>query len=277
MQILVFMNKLLAIRRELSLCKNKKNLMCVLSKFEIKPLYSFSKFYDIAYKGDRGDKDYYNKIVKNATCPLYIGVGTGRIFSRLWKINPGIQGLDRSIEMINGMLQTYPYINTKQLIIGDILTYKFSNKFDTVIAPFSFLTQFEFNDSFRILRSINRILSDDGVFSSDFYSPYDVPRQSDLQIGPVVRTKKFGSYFMVYCYSGKNTQLSEYSIVKTGDQILVLELKLFTYYPRDILRLFRMAGFSNVSISRGFSSQTRHLSNAPIVVSASKLGKKPKK
>ncbi|HEX3147903.1 MAG TPA: class I SAM-dependent methyltransferase [Gemmataceae bacterium] len=66
-------------------------------------VYRCADLYDLAYPGYGGDADYYLSKGRVGKV-LYLGVGTGRIFTRIAQLNPEAIGLDTSGEMIDWLM-----------------------------------------------------------------------------------------------------------------------------------------------------------------------------
>lgn len=228
-------------------------------------IYSFGEKYDRTYLGFPGDREFYSKRAKDEEHVLYLGVGTGRIFSKVYSENPNAIGLDSSREMLDRLQNKFPTIKKDHLIRADIKKYKIKkNAFDLIIAPYAFLNFFSFEENASILKKIFGGLKRGGSFVTDFVTPF---------LNPPFNTKK-----EILIKRGLKT-IIEYDHIKqefhetnfykkdSGET----SLHNYYFYPNEIRNFFRMGGFKEVQIFGDYRSSELTTKSKLILVESFKL------
>ncbi len=233
------------------LTKELSNLFAI--KDDVESLYMHAEIYDMAYRGNKGDIDFYKKMAKKGSV-LYLGVGTGRIFSKLININGNIIGIDRSKTMTDMVKKKFPKVSRSNLIIGDVFSVEFGKeRFDTIIAPFSFLTQFDVQKSTKLLGRIRNWLKKDGIFITDFFSPYKNPVNSDIEIIEKRIEKILIKNF--YFYDNKKRTLDEFTLIRKNKKTYLVELNLHIFYPEQIKEMSKKSKFRKCQIFSGYNKE----------------------
>ncbi len=232
-------------------------------------LYTDPAVYDSVYKGNAGDFKFYSRLIKGRSS-CYLGIGTGRLFGRLADINQAIVGLDNSPEMVNRLFERFPKLEPKKVLFLDARKIRDKGKFDIVIAPHSFLTQFSYQDYKLLLRKVFSSLKPGGIFVTDFFSPFKNPhfkKESEI----LKKFNKDGSTIIQridYDYVYQN--LTERVVVKHLGRTYTLTIKLNYYYPNEIEREFKDAGFVIERFSGGYSKHSLSVSDNLFVIQAKK-------
>ena len=205
-------------------------------------VYRHPEIFDIAYPGHPGDAAFYAKKTQDADDGLYLGVGTGRIYGEVFDSNHNILGIDNCHEMIATLFKRFPQIPEDNIIEASILDYKMPrSSFDTIIAPYSFLTQFEEDDVMKILAQVRKGLGSKGVFITDMFSPYLNPpakqrRESESSVQPD------GTMIDIQrVYDHARQKILEITNVQNGSLKLAFELNLSYYHPREVERMIKDA------------------------------------
>ncbi len=234
------------------------DLVRLLKNGHIVSLYSRGDFYDLAYKGYRGDTTFYSSLIGKHDKSLYLGTGTGRIFAKLANQCPLLLGVDYSPHMLKVMLKRFPQISRDRILIKDVFKLKMKPRtFDVIIAPFSFFTQFERAASLKLVRKLHSFLKKGGRLYADFYSPYSNPKNTELEIRRFnISSSKY--FYKIYHYPKSEKKLNEYTVIYDAGNVVVLELKLFDYYPKDIRQIFSGGGFKKIKLTSGFSRSVKN-------------------
>jgi ubiquinone/menaquinone biosynthesis C-methylase UbiE len=247
----------------------KSNLLDKLKKKSSKiALYLKPELYDLAYSKSQKDAFFYlNKSKKGRI--LYLGIGTGRIFSKIAKINRKIIGLDYSLKMISYLKKNFPEFGS-YLVHGDVLdSHQFQNSsFEKIIAPHSFFTQFKEQDLFIALSNCRKWLKNGGTLITDNFSPYANPqgyKKTELyREGYSSQRKiKFKTY-IEYDYPTQTLRENNF-FFKNNSQPLLGSIKLNFYYPNEFRRILEMCKFSNVHMLGGFDAEKVTSDSAEIV------------
>ncbi len=210
-------------------------------------LYEHANIYDLAYKGYPGDIDFYKKIVKSGKV-LYLGIGSGRVYLNLIKINSNVYGLDYSQAMIKRMREKNPAIDPKKLIFANVLKARIENEsFDIIIAPFSFFTQFEEEDVMQIFTNCYRWLKKDGKLVTDFFSPYLNPPYNKNFVKAFTKKSKNKVKITSYeFYDYVKQRLYEFTLVNEKGRNYLVRLDLSYYFPNQINLMAKKCGLKTV-------------------------------
>lgn len=200
-------------------------------------LYNYSDVYNAVYKGQSGDKDFYTKNASFGKV-LYLGVGSGRIFRKISKINNEAYGLDQSLDMTKHL-----DVQKEKIILANVLNADLPHaSFDKIIAPYCFLNQFEYDDAKKILENCFNWLRPGGILITDFFSPYKNPSKKNLLTRDrrQIRNMTIESFEL---YDFLQQKLLELTFVRAEKYSVLLTLPLYYYFPNEILRLAREMGF----------------------------------
>lgn len=240
------------------------------SEKTLQDVYSNPHAYDIAYPGFKGDVEFYCSILNRTGPVLYVGIGSGRIFGELSKLNPDIIGLDKSSEMLGKLMEKFPTTKEENLIFSDIIDFN-EGQFDQIIAPYAFLNAFTPEELKKVLASIANSLTPNGQFITDIFSPYNNPPfHKNSEIFRNVTDEDGNKILMEIFYDHVTQRLLEitYTKEKSGIETLIT-LKNFTYYPNEIVREFEATGLSTeVYGGYGLEEPTEHCE--PFVIMAKK-------
>jgi len=228
-------------------------------------IYSFGDKYDETYFGFYGDSDFYTKKSMGKEKVLYLGVGTGRIFSKIYNRNKKIIGLDVSKKMLGMLREKFPQIKAENLVVADIRNYKFKeNYFEIIIAPYAFFNFFSYDDNLILLKKMKKSLKKNGVLITDYLSPFLNP--------PFNKTKeiiKNGSAKTTIEYDFLNQEFTEFNTYKNKNYRT--KLHNFYFYPQEIHRIFTEAGFDSVEIFGGYKYNKLSTKSKLVLVEARKL------
>lgn len=247
----------------------KSGISYKIGKIRAPSIYKNAEFYDLIYSGNEGDESYYIKKALRGRV-LYLGIGTGRIFSKILRNNSKVVGVDNSIAMLKLMQKKYPMIAENHVIIRDVLEIEFpSASFDSILAPYSFFNFFKTKEVNQLLTKMSCWLSVGGAVFTDFFSPFKNPPFN--QPSEIITTQAGeGTLRTEITYDHINQQLSEYSIImKEGKRPSAVLLHQYYYYPNEILRLFQKNNLT-VEIRGGFRGEKLSVNHDPIVVTAKK-------
>lgn len=215
-------------------------------------LYDNPEIYDIVYPGNKGDLSFYAKIIHGKKS-CYLGAGTGRLFGPLSKKNENLLGIDNSKKMISKMRTRFSFIKEDKIALVDAKKMKFNKKFEVIIAPHSFLTQFAEEDVIKILKLVKKSLVKNGLFITDFFSPFKNPHFSQASENYKNIKRKGLIINQTIFYDYVKQELEELTQVKKGDDRFGLKVKLHYYFPNEIKRFFEKAGLHVISAKGSFS------------------------
>lgn len=135
----------------------------------------FARFYDLIYHQMRDGVDnkfYLDKIGKTKGKVLEVGVGTGRFFTEALKGGADIYGIDISPAMIDIVSSKLDKIQQKRISLQNIIDFRFSKKFDLILAPFRvFMHLTGKEDQLKALNNVYDHLSHGGEFIFDTFVP----------------------------------------------------------------------------------------------------------
>jgi SAM-dependent methyltransferase len=231
-------------------------------------VYKCASLYDVAYPGYEGDKDYYLEKGKEGDV-LYLGVGTGRVFADLAKKNPRAVGLDISPEMLDLLIKKNPLIRKDQVLEADALTADLEeNRFDTVVAPYSFLQCVGDNENVtQLLKNIRRWLKPGGKFHTDTFSPYLIPftkKGLESSVRSIDDRVRIAIYVLYDHFQQKMKELA--LIEQQGEQDRVLEMNLHYFFPHEMTALFKNAGLEGPVITGGYKGESFDPTENEIIV-----------
>jgi SAM-dependent methyltransferase len=218
-------------------------------------VFSCAELYDLAYPGYDGDADFYLERGRRGRV-LYLGVGTGRIFSRLARENPDAVGLDSSPEMLELLRRRHPHVRAGQVLLGDAAAAPLGESvFDAVVAPYSFLQVVGEARVPQLLRNVLRALKPGGALLTDTFSPYLIPfRGKGLETN--VRLTGTGTKIAIYVlYDHLRQDMTELALVERAGERTVLEMRLHYYFPHELLAAFRHAGFATCTLWGGYHGE----------------------
>jgi SAM-dependent methyltransferase len=230
-------------------------------------IYRNGKLYDLLYPGFKGDSDYYCQKAKKGDT-LYFGIGTGRIFSKIFKHNNKAIGLDNSPFMLKILFERCPEIPKENIIFSDVLTASFKDaSFDTIIAPYAFLNFFEYSQIVKILKKTKRWLRPKGKFVTDVFSPFKNPpfrqNQEVITNGNGLSTE--------IIYNHITQEIFELSLISIGDKKASMALKNYYYYPNELIRAIKEAGMKVTSVKSNYTNKPLSTDSDVIVINASRL------
>lgn len=238
---------------------NQQEVACILERIQRAiqfDVYKCPHLYDLVYSGYQGDKDYYLEKGKEGKV-LYLGMGTGRIFSSLSEKNPEAVGLDISHEMIDLFQKRNPLIVKEQIMQADALTANLDeNQFDTIIAPYSFLQCFDDEDTTKLLGNIQKWLKPGGKFHTDTFSPYLIPftkKGLESSVLPIDERVKIAIYVLYDHFSQKMKELA--LIEEEGKEDRVTEMSLHYYFPRELYAMMQKTGLDVLQIKGGYNGE----------------------
>ena len=229
-------------------------------------VYQCAELYELAYPGYEGDADYYLKKGGRGRV-LYLGVGTGRIFSRLARENPEAIGIDNSPEMLGLLHRRHPQIAAKQAILADAVTAELPEaEFDSVLAPYSFLQVVEPEAVPRLLQNVRRWLKPGGRFYTDTFSPYLIPflnRGLEANVRRIGTDTRIAIYVL---YDHLRQSMQEMALVcRDGDERL-LQMDLHYHFPHELLAALEGAGLDNVRVAGGYRGERFDPSQNEVIV-----------
>lgn len=218
-------------------------------------VYSAAALYDDAYPGYPGDSDFYLEKGKHGEV-LYLGVGTGRIFSAVAKRNPKAVGIDLSGRMLDRLRELHPRIGPNQLLQGDASAIELPpNSFDTVIAPYSFLQVVDHSRLDALLRNVQKCLKPGGSFYTDTFSPYLIPfrkKGMEANIRRIGRDTRIAIYVL---YDHLKQEMTEFAEISGRGRAEVLEMHLHYYFPQEIVDAFERTGLGTPDIYGGYEGE----------------------
>lgn len=230
-------------------------------------VFKSAELYDLAYPGYEGDTDYYLEKGKSGRV-LYLGVGTGRLFAPLARRNPNMVGLDVSSEMLELLRRKNPDLRRDQVLEADALSADLGeNKFDSVIAPYSFLQYFDKADMAKLLANVRRALKPGGKFHTDSFSPFLIPfRKKGLEtsIRSVGRDTRISIYVI---YNHILQTMKELAVIsKSSEPDRVLEMNMFYYFPHEVSEALKNAGFEESHVIGDYQDELFDPTEHEIVV-----------
>jgi SAM-dependent methyltransferase len=229
-------------------------------------VYQCAELYESAYPGYEGDAEYYLEKGKDGRV-LYLGVGTGRIFSRLAGRNPHAVGIDNSPEMLELLRRRHPEIAARQVLQADAATAELPQaQFDSVLAPYSFLQVVGEDALPRLLKNVHRWLKPGGRFHADTFSPYLIPflkKGLEASIRVIGADTRIAIYVL---YDHLKQSMQEMAFVCRGGEEKLLQMNLHYYFPRELLAALRTAGFDEVSIAGGYRGESFDPSENEVIV-----------
>jgi len=135
----------------------------------------FARFYDLIYHQVRDGVDnnfYLRKIKLTKGRILEVGVGTGRLYTDALKNGADIYGIDISPAMIEVITKKLSPEQKKRISLQNIIDFKFSNKFNLIVAPFRvFMHLISKADQMAALNNVYDHLVKGGVFIFDVFVP----------------------------------------------------------------------------------------------------------
>ncbi|MFO0826141.1 MAG: class I SAM-dependent methyltransferase [Gemmataceae bacterium] len=229
-------------------------------------VYEHPELYELAYPGFPDDTEFYCRQAATGAV-LYLGVGTGRIFAALARVNPGAIGLDSSEAMLRILRERYPDIAREQVRLGSSADIELpADSFDTIIAPFCFLEVMNDRDRERTLVNVARWLKPGGQFVTDTFSTFVIPfRKSGLEtiaFSPIAGTDV--EIFIRYDHC-RQTMREATVLTRNGDS-QVTEMDLHYAFPHELSQAFRRAGLEEPGILGGYQGQPFLPSASEIIV-----------
>lgn len=228
-------------------------------------IYAFGDKYDHTYFGFSGDSIYYKNKCKSKKHVLYLGIGTGRIFSKIYFENKAIIGLDNSREMISRLIKNYSQINKENIILSDIRKYDFpKNYYDIIIAPYAFFNFFSFDENKVLFKKIYQSLKKGGEFTADFLSPFLNPQFNKSK--EIILNKKFKT---IIEYDFINQEFVETNYYKNEN--LKTKLHNFYFYPTEITNMLKESGFDKVKIFGNYKHKKLNTKSEFVLAECKKL------
>jgi len=222
--------------------------------------------YELAYPGYEGDRDYYLEKGKNGRV-LYLGVGTGRIFGKMAEQNPAAVGLDSSPEMLDLLRRKFSRLTDRQLMLADAVNAPLSaNQFDTIVAPYSFLQVVKEEQLAPLLDSVHRWLKPGGRFHTDTFSSFLIPfskKGLEASIRCIGGETRIAIYVL---YDHLRQTMKEMALVSRGQEEKLLEMNLHYYFPHELEKAMRSAGFDSVNVYGGYHGEPFNPSENEVTV-----------
>jgi ubiquinone/menaquinone biosynthesis C-methylase UbiE len=225
----------------------------------------------------RGDVDWYRRKAEESGGPvLELGAGTGRVTFAIAEAGIPIYALDASQEML-GVLQaklaTRPEaVRTRVTVVhADMRDFDLPERFALVIAPFrTFLHNVTDQDRLACLARVRHHLRPGGriafnVFhpSLEFMSQHAGPlagvwrwgAEYVLPDGGVIVRSEANRYDTVAQVVRSHHRYDEYAADGTLVRTSLHRIELAYLYPADIRRVLTQAGFTDITISGGFTGR----------------------
>jgi SAM-dependent methyltransferase len=228
-------------------------------------VYDAPDLYDLAYPGFKGDGEFYGKLIA-ADRVLYLGVGTGRLFSDM-AANPQAVGLDYSAEMLHTLRQRHPNLDPGQILLGDALDPDACApaSFDHIIAPYCFLTIFDGQQVAQVLRNVRAWLKPGGTFTTDAFSPFVTPF-----LRPGLETITFPvdeHAIAIYIeYDHVRQAMHETAIISGPEGEWATDMDLHYHFPFDLTRYFVEAGLGKPSFTGEYTDEAFDPSRHEVMV-----------
>lgn len=221
-----------------------------IKKITQSSIYLKPEFYNLAYPHNTTRDENFYKAKASKGNILYLGVGTGRIFSKLVRENPQITGLDSSKKMIQFLVKKLPETR-KKIQLGNALDRELfpENFFDVIIAPHSFVTHFNRSSAKKLFKNIARWLKNDGKFLTDIFSPLQNPKRignDEMEIFNISNRKPF-PFLHLISYKKHVKRLCEYLIFKSRTKYVIYKVSLRYYYPGELQKILKQSGFSHTT------------------------------
>ena len=229
-------------------------------------IFRCAEMYNLAYPGYDGDRAFY---LAKAKCGrvLYLGIGSGRIFADIARLNHAAVGIEKSSEMIDCFRLRHPGVIESQILLGDVLTADLGESlFDCVLGPYSFLQVLPNADVPVVLKKIKTALKVNGAFITDTFSPYLIPFRHS---GPEVSTKSANPDFRISIYISYDhlkQEMREYAVFDDHGRKSVTEMCLHYYFPRELEAMIQDAGFKSCSISGGYCGEAFNPATNDVIV-----------
>ena len=235
--------------KKIKLGLNKKIKKSIMSNFN-----KYSEYYDLLY----GDKDYdaeseyiYNHLSFNQAPKslLELGCGSGSHAEYFSKKNIVVSGIDMSTSMIK--IANEKKINNFNPIVGDITSFSFNKKFDSIISLFHVISYL--NDDKSLLKCFQLAydhLNLNGYFIFDFWYTPNLKFEK-----PEIRIKRKENNEMSIVRIAEPEILSTKNIVKVNFDIFILDKStkeisnLKEVHP---MRHFQIEELKNIAKSVGF-------------------------
>ncbi len=230
-------------------------------------LYEHPELYDLAYPGPTGDVAFYRRHARRGDV-LYLGVGTGRVFTKSAATNERLVGLDYSRPMLGAIETRRPGLRMR-LRHGSVLDRELyeQKSFDRILAPHSFFTQFGDGELTQALDNCRRWLKPGGQFVTDNFSPFRNPP-------PARRLERFRRRRGKDCdvvtyleYEPVGQVVREWNFFPRRDRrdVLMASITLRYYYSAEFARMLRAAGFAHVQVQGGFAGRSVSLESSELV------------
>lgn len=232
-----------------------KRVLSSIARTTRMDVFRCAELYELAYPGYEGDSDFYVEQAQEGRA-LYLGVGTGRIFSKIAASNPRAVGIEKSPQMLALFERRHPGIAKGRIMLGDAADAELpESSFDTVVAPYSFLQLVEQKSLPRVLKNVHDWLRPGGRFFTDTFSPYIIPfRRPGLETSE--RTLNDDVRIAIYVlYDHVRQRMKEMALVSSNGDTRALEMNLHYYFPRELTTALKKAGFSEPAIHGGYQGE----------------------
>jgi SAM-dependent methyltransferase len=219
------------------------------------PVYLSPELYDLAYPGYPGDRDFYLTRAKTGRV-LYLGVGTGRIFKPLARLNRQTIGVESSPAMWEVLRGHCPELADRVQRCDAAAAQIPANSLDTVIAPYSFLQVVGRTRLPELLTRVHAWLKPGGGFLTDTFSPYLIPFRGRGLEASAWRAQE-GTKVSIYVqYDHFAQQMQELALIERPDcPACVLEMRLDYCFPVELVAFLRSAQFEAVNVFGGFAGE----------------------
>lgn len=230
-------------------------------------LYEHPELYDLAYPGPVGDVAFYRRHARQGDV-LYLGVGTGRVFCKIAGVNKRLVGLDYSRPMLAVIEERRPELRSR-LQHGNVLDRKLyeQGRFDRILAPHSFFTQFPEHELTQALANCRSWLKPSGKLVTDIFSPFHNPPFSRrFELYRRRRAKNFDvATYIEYAPVGQALLEWNFFRRRASQELFLAAIGLNYYYPAEFERLLRSAGFDQVKVLGGFAGEWLSLESTELV------------
>lgn len=199
--------------------------------------YNNPEEYDETFIGSSEDElSFYTDYVKKFKKILYLGSGTGRLLREFLPLNKNILAVEFSKKMANYSKKVLLNAN---IICQDVLELDLREQFDLVLAPYRFLTHFDFSELEKLFQVVSDHLKIGGYFVGDIFSPY-LPHDRTIKC-EIESTEVVGDVIeKIYsCYDHPNQICVEIieKINTKNNQRSIIEMPWHYYYPEQLKNL----------------------------------------
>lgn len=238
-----------------------------------------AQLYDILFGDINEDLEFYKYFIKNNSgIALEIGSGTGRLILNYLSIGLHVDGLEKSIDMINICVQKAKTLNLQPLIYNQELeNLSINKKYKTVFLPlYIFQNLLSKDKAINSLKNIYKILDTNGQILISIFKTNLKYNSKSWEVTNITRDNNSEVILSEFVRNDKSERIQHKHIKheiyfnNILKETLLSQISFKHYSKSELNIMLKQAGFKNIQIFGDYTLQKVTSENNIYIFSATK-------